>query len=92
MDRQDSWKRTEEMEIDLADLFRRLCRQWKQIMACAAVCAVIAGGYGWMKDRGSPDEEISGGKVQEELTEAEEQAVMDAVRLEAETGELETYL
>ena len=41
---------------------------------------------------GSPAEEISGGKVQEELTEAEEQAVMDAVRLEAETGELETYL
>lgn len=92
MDRQDSWKRTEEMEIDLADLFRRLCRQWKQIVACAAVCAVIAGGYGWMKDRGSPDKEISGGTVQEELTEAEEQAVMDAVRLEAETGELETYL
>ncbi|MCI9019386.1 MAG: hypothetical protein HFH32_01275 [Eubacterium sp.] len=90
MDRQDSWKRTEEMEIDLADLFRRLCRQWKQIMACAAVCAVIAGGYGWIM--GSPAEEISGGKVQEELTEAEEQAVMDAVRLEAETGELETYL
>lgn len=92
MDRQDSWKRTEEMEIDLADLLRRLCRQWKQIAACAAVCAAMAGGCGWMRGWDGPDNEASAEIVQEELTEAEEQAVADAVRLEAETRGLEAYL
>lgn len=90
MDGQYSWKRTEDIEIDLADLLRRLCGQWKQIVVCAAVFALVLGGYGWLKGRDMPDEDDI---VKEAvLTEAEEQAVADAVRLEGEIRELETYL
>ena len=29
MEEKYSWKRTEEIEIDLADLLKRLCGKWK---------------------------------------------------------------
>lgn len=44
-----SWKRTEDIEIDLIDLLRRLCRQWKQILVCAVAFAVLAGGYSYAR-------------------------------------------
>ena len=89
MDGQYSWKRTEDTEIDLVDLLRRLCGQWKQAAACAAVTALVLGGYGWMQGREAPGEDIVKEAV---LTEAEEQAVADAVRLKNEISGLETYL
>ena len=97
MEEKYSWKRTDEIEIDLADLLKRLCGQWKQIAACAAVFAVILGGYGILKDKNSMEmnEQETAALAQAEgieLTEAEEQAVADAVLLEKEIRGLETYL
>lgn len=92
MDGRYSWRITEETEIDLADLLRRLCRQWKQAAACALVFALALGVYGWQKDPDTLD--TSGSDVTETapLTEAEEQAVADAVRLKNEIRGLEAYL
>lgn len=118
MEKHDSWKRTEDIEIDLADLFCRLCGQWKRLAVCALASAVLLGGYGWMKAgnrqtavlgteentaAGDTGQEIPGGTdvdlLQEGkktgegvLSEAEEQAVADAIRLEGEIMALETYL
>lgn len=92
MDGQYSWKRTDEIEIDLADLLKRLCGQWKRIAACALVSATVLGGYGWAKGQNGSDVSVSDMAQEAELTEDEEQAVADAVRLENETKQLETYL
>lgn len=91
MGRGYSWKQTEDTEIDMADLLRRLFRKWKQMAVCALACAVILGTYGWMKSRNGLSEEVSETE-KAELTETEEQAVAAAVLLEHEIQELETYL
>lgn len=100
MDRQDSWKRTQEAEIDLTDFLCRLLKQWKRIAVCAMICALLMGVYGWIKGRSGSDTDSSGA-VQEdmpleqeetEMTEAQVQAVEDAVLLSEEIQDLETYL
>lgn len=92
MDKRDSWKRTDEKETDLLELLHGLCGQWKQIVLCAAVCAVFLGGYGWMKGRSVSAADESATSQGEILTDAEEQAVADAVRLADEIKGLEEYL
>ncbi len=92
MNKQYSWKRTEDMEIDLADLLLRLCRKWKQAAACALVCGVILGGYGWMTGRENPDAAESDAIQEAELTQEEEQSVMAAVQLWNEISSLQTYM
>ncbi len=88
-----SWKRTDEIEIDLADLLKRLCGQWKQIAACAMAAAVILGSYGWLKGRSVADADVPAAAAEEILlTEAQEQAVADAIQLNKEIQGLETYL
>ncbi len=92
MDKQYPWKRTEDIEIDLPDLFRRLCRKWKQAVACAVAGAVILGGYGWMRGRDSADAQVPDAVWETELTEEERHSVAAAVQLEKETSRLEEYL
>ena len=50
MNVQDSWKRTDEIEIDLADLLKKLAMRWKQMLLCAVAAALFAGGYGCLKN------------------------------------------
>ena len=50
MDEQYSWKRTEDIDIDLADLVYRFFRHWKQAAACVLLTAVLFAGYGWLRD------------------------------------------
>lgn len=91
MDGKRSWKKTDEVEVDLTDLLRMLCMRWKQIAACALVFAVLAGGYGYLKNRGNgqePDILLE----EAELTEDEMLAVEDAVQLFKETEGLQEYL
>lgn len=90
MERQYSWKRAEEMEIDAGDLLYRLFKQWKQIAACAIACALILAGYRYLKDRNVPDR--SGTAEETVLTESEEQAVTDAIQLGDEMRSLEKYM
>ncbi len=93
MDRQDSWKRTEEIEIDLADLLHRLCMQWKRMAVCALAAAVLMGAYVWLKSRPAAQNAVSEKTGSESvLTETEEQAVADAVMLKNEISSLEEYL
>lgn len=92
MDGKYSWKRTEDIEIDLIDLLCRLCRQWKRVAVCAMVSAVVLGGYGWLRGIDRSDTDKSEISEETEMTEAEEQAVMDAVWLKQENRELEKYL
>ncbi len=92
MVKQDSWKRTDEIEIDLADLLKKLCGQWMRIAVCGLAAAVITGEIGWIREKNISDKDVSG--VQEELvlTEEEEQEVEEAVLLENETKALKLYL
>lgn len=94
MEKQYPWKRTDEIEVDLADLLRRLCGKWKQIAACALALAVILGAYGWMKSGRSPDAdaEVPATAEEMELEEEEEQAVASAVLLVSEINSLEAYM
>ena len=90
MDENYAWKRTEIIEIDLTDLLCSLFMQWKRIAVCAAVFALVLGGYGWLKSTAVPNEGAI--EIEMSLTEAEEQAVSDAAELEDEIRGLEIYL
>lgn len=97
MDKYGSWKRTEEIEIDVADLLKKICMKWKQVLLCALVCAVVFGGYGYLRARRAQASEISAAEnsalLEEiELTEEEQRGVADAIRLENEIKGLEEYL
>ena len=91
MNGQYLWKRTEDAEFDLAELLCGFFMQWKQITVCALAAALILGTAGWIKGR-NVLEGIESGKEGMNLTEAEAQAVEDAVWLESEMRGLETYL
>lgn len=88
MNRNYSWKKKEDIEIDLADLLCRLCRQWKQAVVCALVFAVFAGGYGYLKNSNDISVPV---RKDAELTDDELWSARDAVRLAKETDELEEY-
>lgn len=92
MDKPYTWKRTEETEIDLADLLRRLCGKWKQLAACALAAAALLGGYGWLKGRDVQDTAQKGAAQEAELTEEEEKSVADAVQLTKDVDSLQEYL
>ena len=89
MVKQDSWKRTDEIEIDLVNLLRSLCGQWKRAVLCGLAAAVLFGAAG--QAAGSVEQE-TGASGEMVLTETEEQAVADAVRLADEIRGLEEYL
>ena len=92
MDGQYSWKRTEDIEIDLMDLLHRFLGQWKQILVCALVFAVAGAGFGYVKNRSSTGVSEAVTAEETELTETELQNVKDAAALEAEIRGLEEYL
>ncbi len=89
MDEQYSWKRTEDIDIDLADLVYRFFRHWKQAAACVLLTAVLFAGYGWLRDSNLQADSTKEGTA---LTQEDEQAVTDALKLEKENEELKTYL
>lgn len=90
-DRKD-WKRTDETEIDLPVILHMLCKQWKQVLACALVSAVLAGGYGYIKHTGSV-RPLDGSEMEDiELTETELQSIQSAVELAAEMKGLREYV
>lgn len=103
MDRKCSWKRTEEVEIDLLDLLHRLGRQWKRIAACALVSAVLAGaGSYFVSKNGGTDAAEEADVLQSEtaaesepvpLTEEEQKrGAAAAWQLAKETAQLESYV
>lgn len=98
MDGQYSWKRKEDIELDLMVFLCSLCRKWKWILLWALAFMGISGSYGWLKvhNTQSVDEPGRAESVQEgkklTLTDAEKQAVMDAVQLKNEIISLEEYL
>ena len=88
MDGQYSWKRTEDIEIDLMDLLHRFLGQWKQILVCALVFAVAGAGFGYVKNRSSTGVSEAVTAEETELTETELQNVKDAAALEAGAGRI----
>ena len=92
MDGQYSWKRTEDIEIDLMDLLHRFLGQWKQVLICALVFAVAGAGFGYVKNRSSTGVSEAVTAEETELTETELQNVKDAAALEAEIRGLEEYM
>lgn len=96
MNLQNSWKRTQDIEIDLADLLRGLCVRWKQAVICAAAAALLLGGYGYFKNSRNTDaggihaaEDIAADIV---LDEEEQQKVTDAAALKEEALALKEYV
>jgi len=94
-----SWKRTEEVEIDLLDLLHRLGRQWKRIAVCALVFAVFAGAGSYFAGENSGTD-VSQSETAAEpeaepvpLTEEEqERGVAAAWQLAKETAQLKYYV
>lgn len=92
MNEYDSWKKTEDTEIDLADLLRKLVGKWKQITVCALAGAVLLGGYSWMKNKAGRSVQESAQLENDVLTEEEERTAKTAAVLAGEIGEMEAYL
>lgn len=104
MNQECSWKRTQEAETDLLDLFGSLRTQWKKILACGLVSAVLAGGGSFFYSRSHPLrvsdaawEEAAAQTTAEEskapLTkEQQEQNGARAAQLQENIKRLETYL
>lgn len=93
MNQKSSWKKTEEVEINLVDLLQKLCLQWKPILVCAVVFACLLGGYKYMKDRSAVQTVSSSEAVEEiELTDIEEKNVNAAIELTEEIEGIEKYL
>ncbi len=92
MDRQDSWKKTDDIEVNLTDMLESLCRQWKRFLICALAAAAILGGYGWLQGNMVIDSFEASETEDTELTEEEKQAVLDAVYLKKQIVELKMYL
>ncbi len=92
MNGQYSWKRTEDIEIDLENLLYRLCLQWKEIVACALVFTIVLGGYGYLKSNNASEETVPDMEEETMMTEQEKAEVAAAVRLQSEIREMEVYL
>ena len=93
MNQNSSWKKTEEVEINLLDLLQKLCMQWKPILACAVVFACLLGGYKYVKDRGAAKTADNSELVKDiVLTDAEQRNVNTAIKLSEEIDGIEEYL
>lgn len=92
MSRNDSWKNTEEAGIDLAELLRRICIQWKWLIAAGLACAVLACGYGFVKSRESVPEEKLTEVPDIEITEEEQQEVENTVQTAKEAQQMKEYM
>lgn len=92
MNKNSDWKKTEEIEIDLADLLRKLLMQWKQIILCALAFALLAGGYSYIRNRSSIDVTDKDAAEDVELTEEELQSVTSAVELHGDIKMQEEYM
>lgn len=93
MNENQSWKKTQEVEINLMDLLRKLCKQWKQILVCAVVFACLLGGYRFIK--GSGEAQTNGAAVSTEgivLTKDEQKRVDGAVTLSDEIEANQKYM
>lgn len=91
MEKQDSWKRTQDMEIDLKDVLYRICLQWKQIAAVALCAMIFFTGYSYL-GRNAGMNPAESETNEPELTKEEEWEVASAVKLQNEIDELEKYL
>lgn len=104
MNNDHSWYRTQEVEIDLLDLLRRLRIQWRKILICGLVAAVFAGGCSFLYSRNRLPEtaaplmqedaaQTETAAVKVPLTKEEQkQGVEQAKQLQAEIDGLEGYL
>lgn len=88
----NSWKRAQDVQIDLIGLLLHICMDWKRAVICALVPAVIFLGYGIHKSTGGRQRQETGVAQQAGLTQEEQQAVTAAVEQEAEAKRLENYL
>lgn len=86
------WKKTEEIEINLLDLLKKLCTQWKQIAICAVVFACLLGGYQMISNKSATKK--TKGNVSEtiQLTDFERENVNAAVALKKENDSIKKYL
>ncbi len=92
MDEQHSWKRTEEIETDLAELVKHLAMQWQRMLLCALAAALLAGGYGCLKNKSRSKIQTAEEAGDIELTPEEKQSVQAALQLQQEITGLEQYL
>lgn len=92
MQKQDSWKRSDEIDIDFVDLLYKLSKKWKSMVICALASAVLLGTFGKIKSKDSIVIDAVGTKKEAELSEEEQQNVEAAVQLENETNDLAEYL
>ncbi len=102
MNRERSWRRTEDLQIDLSDFLYRIGRQWRRVAVCAVLAAALAGGCSYFiadtaetSDQAETDTQNST-QPQAELpvktAEQKEREVTEAVLLAKETQKLEEYM
>ncbi len=91
MDRTDNYRKTGELEIDLAGLLTSFFLKWKQIAVCALAGMILLGSFGYLKNRNAdmPEETVT---EEAELTEEESWNVAEAVQLKKENDAIEEYV
>lgn len=93
MKKQDYWKKSEDMEIDLRQLLKDFFIHWKKIAVCALVSAVIFTGYSYLRNQtGTADVTQEQTLDEIELSEEEKESAVSAAVLAKEIYELEEYM
>jgi len=92
MNGNQSWKKTEEAGIDLAQLLCRICRKWKYAVALGIACAALACCLLYVKNGQKVLEKYFSDIQEIELTQEEQQAVDDTALAAEEMQKLEEYL
>ncbi len=92
MDKDFSWKKTQEVEIDLTDWIKSLLLHWKGMVICALAAAVLLGGYSYIKSKSIKEAAGRESAEEIELKEEEQQSVAEAVQLAKEIADLENYM
>lgn len=92
MNRNCSWKKSQELEIDLTEMIKGFCRQWRLILLCALAAAVLAGGYGFFRNK-SIQNGLEMSEPKEDSLDWEEQNMAEeAAELAVQVNEMHEYL
>ncbi len=70
------------VEIDLLDLCKTALKKWKIILACALICAIIGGVYGFVQmNKTKPETEAQINELTSDMTQEEIDNVKDAAEI-----------
>lgn len=84
-----------EREISLNEIFWKILLGWRQVICLALVCAVLLGGFKYVKDLRAYQavkNTVSMEEAEKQLTEDEKEKVITAQELQKRIGEYDSYM